>query len=147
MSDYKFMSLDEAKRCGIVVDASAAPEQPAVIKVAVTTSATGSMTMGPMEQPAAQGGLVERVQKVITAREGYLPEPAGKHLLAVLWETHDALAAQQAEIAELKGSLVGITAAWKRDYEGQKERGDNWMRDCKKAEAEIAELKRQLAAK
>jgi hypothetical protein len=34
----------------------------------------------------------------------------------------------------------GICAAWKRDYDGEKQRGDAWMADCKAVEAKLASL-------
>jgi hypothetical protein len=51
------------------------------------------------------------------------------------------------QLEQERESLIGITNAWKRDYEGEKARGDAWMADCKKAEAErdaaVAEAVRQ----
>ncbi len=39
-----------------------------------------------------------------------------------------------AELAAFKENTIGVLAAWKRDYEAEKERGDKWMADCKSAE-------------
>lgn len=44
-----------------------------------------------------------------------------------------ALIAQQ---AEHEAEYEGILKTWKRDYDGAVKRGDLWMADCKKAEAE-----------
>ena len=38
------------------------------------------------------------------------------------------------ELAEFKENTIGVCAAWKRDYEGEKERGDAWRDDCEKAQ-------------
>ena len=51
------------------------------------------------------------------------------------------------EAADLLDNFVGICAAWKRDYEGEKARGDSWMADCKNAEAALtASAKEQIIA-
>ena len=43
---------------------------------------------------------------------------------------------------EADETLAGITAEWKKQYEGEKKRGDLWMADCKKAQAALAEAVR-----
>ena len=44
---------------------------------------------------------------------------------------------------EADETLAGITAEWKKQYEGEKERGDLWMVDCKEAQAALAEAVRR----
>lgn len=44
---------------------------------------------------------------------------------------------------EERDNLLGINAAWKRDYDGEKERGDAWMADCRAAEAKLAAARKE----
>lgn len=60
----------------------------------------------------------------------------------VYFECVRELVAAERQLAAEKASMIGITTAWKRDYEGEKERGDLWMADCKAAEALLAEQTR-----
>lgn len=45
-----------------------------------------------------------------------------------------------------RDNLLGINAAWARDYAGEKERGDAWMKDCKAAELDAERLREQFQA-
>ena len=40
--------------------------------------------------------------------------------------------------------LEGVLKAWEKAYLGEKERGDKWMADCKKAEASLAFYKAEF---
>lgn len=44
------------------------------------------------------------------------------------------------EAADFLENTHGVLNAWKRDYEGEKERGDAWMKDAKAAEAKLLAL-------
>ena len=54
-----------------------------------------------------------------------------------------ALCAAARRGIEADETLAGITAEWKKQYEGEKKRGDLWMADCKKAQAALAEAVRR----
>ena len=48
-------------------------------------------------------------------------------------------------LAEFKENTIGVCAAWKRDYKGEKERGDAWRDDCEKAERALIEAQHDQA--
>ena len=66
----------------------------------------------------------------------------GRRCIVVAPEDYESLCAAARRGVEADETLAGITAEWKKQYEGEKKRGDLWMADCKKAQAALAEAVR-----
>lgn len=62
----------------------------------------------------------------------------GVECLSMLARTLEReLSACRAELAAFKENTEGVLVAWKRDYDGEKERGDRWMADALESERRL----------